>query len=341
LSTDLLDRGDRGVSVEPPLFTVVVPVHNRADIVRPTLMSVQEQTFEDFECLVVDDGSTDGEDLALVVESLDDDRFRYVRQDNGGASSARNRGIDMARGRYIALLDSDDRFLPEKLERCADVLEDHAGEVLLYSQMIVERGLEKKWIRPARGARETERVDEYLLCTSGMIRTSTMVLPRTLARRLRFDQTLPWFQDSDLAIRAANADADVAFIGEPLVVLEDRVDHQTRVSRSSSYAPLLAYFEKMRATGAISERSYWAARGWPCARAASSTRRSYALALYLQAVLQRAFPWRQSFIVAAQVALPFRLYQTIANGVVRLRGWSPPGPEPTRSTARPPAALRR
>jgi glycosyltransferase involved in cell wall biosynthesis len=309
--------------VTSPQFTVVVPVHNRADIVRPTLRSVQEQTFDDFECLVIDDGSTDGDELALVVKSMDDDRFRYVRQEHGGASSARNRGIDLASGRHIALLDSDDLFLPHKLERCAEVLKNTTGEVLLYSQMIVERGLEKKWLRPARGALETERVDEYILCTPGIIRTSTIVLSDTLARRVRFDPTLPWFQDGDLAIRAANAGACVEFVGEPLVVLEDRVGH-TRISRGHNFAPVLAHLERMRSAGEISERAYWAGRGWQCARVASSSNRRYAIFLYSQAVLRRVFPWRHSFVVAAQIVLPFRLYQSIANGVVRICGCTMP-----------------
>ena len=89
----------------PPLVTVVIPVFNRAEAILPTLKSVQEQTFGDFECLVVDDGSEDGGQLKQLVGGLNDSRFRYIRRDNGGGGAARNTGIDEASGRLVALLD--------------------------------------------------------------------------------------------------------------------------------------------------------------------------------------------------------------------------------------------
>ncbi|WP_082754028.1 glycosyltransferase family 2 protein [Mycobacterium sp. NAZ190054] len=306
-------------SNETPFFSIVIPTYNRSEVIGPTLSSVQEQTFKDFECLVVDDGSLDGDQLSAAVAALGDERFRYVRQNNGGASSARNHGFDVARGAYIALLDSDDQFLPHKLERCSELLQDLHGDILLYSQMVVERGLEKKWIRPLRGPRPSEPVDEYILCTPGTIRTSTIVVSASIARQVRFDESLPWFQDSDFAIRVANTGAPVVFINEPLIVLEDKVGY-SRVSRDANYAPVLEYFDRMRAAGEISERAYWAGRGWPCARVASSSNRPYAMWLYMQAAVRRVFPWRQGFIVAAQVMLPYRFYQAVANLVVRLRG---------------------
>jgi len=85
-----------------PRFTVVVPVCNRAWSVLPTLESVRDQTFTDFECIVVDDGSADGEELRRVVEGLADPRFGYVRRENGGESAARNTGIDSTRGEFVA-----------------------------------------------------------------------------------------------------------------------------------------------------------------------------------------------------------------------------------------------
>jgi glycosyltransferase involved in cell wall biosynthesis len=71
------------------------------------------QTYKHFEVIVVDDGST--EDLESVVTGMSDSRFKYVRQENGGASSARNNGFSKASGSWIALLDSDDHFLPQSL----------------------------------------------------------------------------------------------------------------------------------------------------------------------------------------------------------------------------------
>lgn len=306
------DRSDR------PLFSVVIPTYNRTDRILPTLESVKSQTFADFECLVIDDGSDDGDGLASVVSSLNDDRFRYVRQNNGGACRARNHGFDLARGKFIALLDSDDIFLPEKLEKNLPYVRDHSGDILVYSRMIVERGLEKQWIRPPRGVSPAERVDEYLLCTAGTIRTSTVVVSTELARTTRFDESLPSLQDTDFAIRIANAGASITFIEEPLVIFEDKISH-ARVSRNVNYRPLLLWLERMRGNG-VSDRAYWAGRGWQCARIASYSNRPYGIWLYLQSAVRGVFPFRQAMIVAAQVAIPYRVYQKVANIVVSLFG---------------------
>lgn len=301
-----------------PFISVIIPTYNRTNSILPTLESVKSQTFADLECLVIDDGSVDADALLEVVSSLKDERFRYVYQQNAGASRARNNGFDLARGDYIALLDSDDLFVPNKLETVVRHLCGQTGDVLLYSKMIVERGLEKKWLRPSRGIRASERVDEYLLCTSGTIRTSTVVVSAQLARNIRFDESLPSLQDTDFAIRVAHAGASIAFIDEPLVIFNDKVGGN-RVSRNSDYKPLLSWLERMRDYG-ISNRAYWAGRGWQCARIASYSNRPYAIGLYFQSAIRGAFPLRQAVVIAAQVVLPYRWYQAAADMIVRLFG---------------------
>lgn len=303
-----------------PFFSVVIPVYNRADSVLPALQSVQNQTFDDFECLIIDDGSKDGDKLAAVIASLNDERFEYIRQQNNGACHARNTGIDRARGLYVALLDSDDLFLPEKLEKCARLLPQSDQDVLVCSQMVVERGMQNVWIRPNRGPLPNERVDEYLLCNPGKIQTSTMVLPTRLARAVRFDEGLPSLQDADFAIRVANAGTTIKFIHEPLIIFEDK-PNESRVSRDSTYVPLLTWIGRMRGSE-LSERSYWACRGWQCARVASYSNRPYGIWLFLQSAVRGVFSIRQTFVIFAQVAIPHRHYQTVANYIVERRGAS-------------------
>ncbi|QPM92551.1 glycosyltransferase family 2 protein [Pseudooceanicola algae] len=304
-----------------PLFSVVIPAYNRADRIAPVLKAVADQDFADFECLVVDDGSKDGALLEQVVTDLGDPRFVYIHQENGGACKARNTGFDAARGAYIALLDSDDIFLPRKLAVCAETLKAHPSkDVLIYSRMIVDRGVEKQWVKPPRGLAEGERVDEYLMCTAGWIQSSTMVLPTDLARRVRFDEALPSSQDTDFAIRVANAGAEVVFIEEPLIILDD-VFSDTRVSKQGKYQPLLDWIETMRGTH-ISDRAYWAYRGWQCARVASYSNRLLAIRLYLASALRGVYPFKQAMVIAAQVLIPRRAYQKIATRLVALFGRS-------------------
>ncbi|MFC6990634.1 glycosyltransferase family 2 protein [Haladaptatus sp. GCM10025707] len=94
-----------------PTVSVVIPTYNRSEEVTHAIDSVLAQTYDDFELLVVDDGSTD--DTEEVVTSYDDDRVKFIEhEENQGAPAARNTGIEHAEGEYVAFLDSDDEWLP-------------------------------------------------------------------------------------------------------------------------------------------------------------------------------------------------------------------------------------
>ncbi len=93
-----------------PFFSIIVPAYNRADFLTETLDSLCGQSFTDWECIVVDDGSTDHTAIVMKKRCVDDPRIRYVYQQNAERSAARNNGIDHALGQYICFLDSDDRY---------------------------------------------------------------------------------------------------------------------------------------------------------------------------------------------------------------------------------------
>ncbi len=96
-------------------FSIVIPLYNKEKYIKRTLQSVVNQTFSNFEMIIIDDGSTDKS--CDIVESINDPRICLIRQENGGPSKARNRGIKEAKGEFIAFLDADDEWLPEKLEK--------------------------------------------------------------------------------------------------------------------------------------------------------------------------------------------------------------------------------
>lgn len=111
-----------------PKVTVIVPVYNVADHVAACIESIGAQSWHDFEVIVVDDGATDGSGDIARRAAGDDARFRFIHQDNGGLSAARNTGLDHARGDYICFVDSDDRVAPGYLERLLSTLEETGAD---------------------------------------------------------------------------------------------------------------------------------------------------------------------------------------------------------------------
>jgi len=106
-----------------PEVSVIIPTYNRSSYLRQAVESVLRQTFTDFEAIVVDDGSTDG--TGTMIKTLNDSRIRYEYQTNQGRSVARNNGVDLSQGLYIAFLDDDDLFLPNKLQIQVNALREN------------------------------------------------------------------------------------------------------------------------------------------------------------------------------------------------------------------------
>jgi len=185
--------------VKNPKVSVVIPTFNRAHLIQDALESVFAQTYKDYEVVVVDDGSTDNTREVLKPYLH---RIRYVWQENQGVAAARNRGIFLAKGAYITFLDSDDKWVPEKLKRQVDYLETHPSVSLVYGQMIsysVNRPDEKKML-PQRIVRSFKE----LIKESDQIPTSTvMVRKRCLEAVGGFNPSFYITEDYELWLRVS------------------------------------------------------------------------------------------------------------------------------------------
>jgi glycosyltransferase involved in cell wall biosynthesis len=186
-----------------PQISVIIPTCNRAGFVAGAIKSALAQSLRDLEIIVVDDGSTDN--TAAVIESLHQPGLVYLRHDRRlGGAAARNTGILHSRGEYVAFLDDDDEWYPEKLARQMDVMLSSPREVggVYTGYFIVDRNDDQ-----IRGqVVPTERGDLYeaLLAGNCIGGTSSMLLRRACFEEIGlFDERLPSFQDYDLWLRVA------------------------------------------------------------------------------------------------------------------------------------------
>jgi FkbM family methyltransferase len=188
------------VSADVPAVSVILPTRNRRQWLRHSIGSVLQQTFRDFELIVIDDASADG--TAELVEGLGDSRVRYVRMDTRvGAARARNEGVRLGRGQLLAFQDSDDEWLPEKLERQVRLMQASAPDVgLIVGAFVLREGNRQREVRSAA----LERGADYDL---DIIQGVPLVTPLWLVRRTAleaaglFDTTLASSEDYELAFR--------------------------------------------------------------------------------------------------------------------------------------------
>lgn len=213
-------------SGRPPV-SVVLPTYNRADVVGRSIESVLDQTYTDFELIVVDDASSDGTDG--VIEGFGDDRIRHVEHDeNSGAAAARNTGIRMAEGDIVAFQDSDDTWAKNKLARQVAAFEDADSAVgVVYTGTWRKRDGSQTYI-PGAGVDPKEgNVHESLLTQNFVTPQAAAVRAECFDRVGTFDERLPPLEDWELWIRISEQ-YEFRFVDEPLVTAYLRTDSISR-----------------------------------------------------------------------------------------------------------------
>jgi glycosyltransferase involved in cell wall biosynthesis len=292
-----------------PRVSVVIPLHNRAAHIGSAIRSVLSQSVQDLEIIVVDDGSTD--DGGRQVLGFDSNRIRYVFQANAGANAARNKGIDLARGQFVALLDSDDQMRPGHLERALAILAE-APETVVFARIVVDRGSNLTFLKPPRAPSPNEPMSEYLMTDRGFVQTSTVVLATATARVIRYLDWLRWGQDTDFAIRLAAAGYQFRMIEEPGAIWLDVAD-PARVSATPQALHLLEWLEFIRPY--VSTRAWYGYRGWHVSRALASDRggKWTALRYFAAALVRGCYSPALAARVALQIMLAGRPYRALAD----------------------------
>lgn len=280
--------------------SVVVSCYNYGRYIATCLESLQKQTYQDFEVVIVDDGSTD-DSFTRILPFLQDSRFRYIQQKNMGQASAKNRGIQEAGFRFIAFLDADDLWLPQKLEQQMplftkpDVGVVYSGfsRIDEMGQLTPDKPAEKKstYLHPRRGV-----VTEHLLYDNFVPFSSSVVRRECFEMFGTFDETLSMGIDWDLWLRISTR-YQFDFCEQPYLLYRDGHSGQMSkkiLERLQCADRIVDAFTRKFSSG-IPKSTLKEAQYYSCCNRGYALRRyglSYSLKYYLKALT--LFPLRRN-----------------------------------------------
>jgi len=303
-----------------PTVSVIVPTYNRVHLLGRALQSIVTQTYGDFEVIVVDDGSTDNTgDFIRNFSALD---IRYIRHEkNKGEAAARNTGVLAAKGEFIAFLDSDDEWLPEKLQKQMDVFRDlppHVG--IVYSDMceIERNGKKRLWKSPTfmpEDGRFYRRALNYQVYGIGI--GSAIVRKSCFERVGLFDERLSYYVDFDFFIRLSR---EFCFyhIKEPLMnyhVTGDSFRWVTTAHIGSREVILEKYLDDIRQSRKTLSLHYWKMGRFLCLHDEIRRARPY----LLKAIRAYPFNYKASAFLVISVSLFGRRIFHIINDLKKRR----------------------
>jgi glycosyltransferase involved in cell wall biosynthesis len=284
-----------------PLVSVIIPTHNRLHELSIALGSVLKQTLQNLEVFVLDDASS--EDIKSVVRSFSDSRIVYIRKDEkSNANVMRNVGITNAKGHYIALLDSDDEWLPNHLEKKIAYLEHHQVD-MVFGSSFVDNGAGRVFA-VSRELMDSEHPVNYVL-GNGFAQTSGWVLKSSCANQIRFDETLYRHQDYDFFIRFATQ-FKVKASWEPTSVIHWKKG-VARLKNFDSEKQFLSRYEKHLDKRLLCEYLFERYYAW------KNTENSSAAGHYRRRLMDQIpfvtfNQFRQLFNTNSSIVLPIRLF---------------------------------
>lgn len=209
--------------------SIIIPTYNRAALLTASVQSVLQQTYTDFELLIVDDGSTDNTDM--VVESISDKRIRYLKMpENKGVAAARNKGLRQAKYEYIAFQDSDDYWLPDKLEKQMTFLAQRPEAGLLYCPYVCQKADGSTLFVPGGSIPLSEKqgnIYPYMLQRNTIGTPCVLLHRRCLDNAGFFNESLTCLEDWEFFLRIAK-NYEIAFQEDAMVrvnLSKDGVSH--------------------------------------------------------------------------------------------------------------------
>jgi len=228
----------------PPLVSIIIPTYNRYDLLLGAIESIKNQTYKNFEIIIVDDGSID-----KTCRLQSDKSVVYLHQKNKGPAAARNSGVKLAKGEWIAFLDSDDLWCREKLRLQMDFVKENSEYNIFYT--------DESWIRNGKYVNKKKFHKKYhnwiypqclKLCFVGI---STLLIKKNLWKKFGgMDETMPVAEDYDLWLRLA-AENKFFYIDKELVIRSGGRDDQLSISFRGMDKYRIIALQKMMEEGAL------------------------------------------------------------------------------------------
>ncbi|MBI4691726.1 MAG: glycosyltransferase [Nitrospirae bacterium] len=209
-----------------PKISVIIPLYNHEKYIREAVYSALDQTFSDLELIVINDGSQDNSEA--IVKGIKDDRIKYIYQENQGAHNAINRGIRIARGEYISILNSDDIYYKNRLEECLKILETDRSVFAVFSDMEIidpegnssgfTRGAEDNWKNhnPASSFKGENSIFLDLLAGNFLMTSSNLFCRKGIFDKIGYFSNFRYVHDYDFFLRLCYH-YNAYFIGTPLL----------------------------------------------------------------------------------------------------------------------------
>ncbi len=211
-----------------PDVSVIMATYNRPSLVRRAVESLRMQTYGDWEFIIVDDASST-EVVEEIASAITDQRIRLIRRPaNGGPSAARNTGLAVAKGRFLAFLDDDDEFHPHKLARQVEQLQRAPAYVTGTLGLCVtpDQPLGKPWPPDVSELRREQLLDMFSIRNLGQA-----LFRGEAARSVRFDESLPFMEDWDYVVRTVGSEGRLLVDNEP--VMSMNYDATARVTQNA------------------------------------------------------------------------------------------------------------
>lgn len=235
----------------PPSISVVIPTYNCAHLLPNAIRSAYAQTIAPAEVIVVDDGCTDN--TAEVIEVLAKelpDTFVFIRKPNGGEASARNRGVGAATGEFVAFLDQDDVWLPEKFERQLPLFDDPSEPALTFTAYTRISGTDRAPVRVEGWQPTPEHALRRLMEGCCVTPSTVMVRRDALTAVGPFDESLWLGNDWEMWLRLAAAGHRFAYLSEPMTDYLWHAGNMSRDQRKIADAAL-TIFPRLFASGVL------------------------------------------------------------------------------------------